>query len=174
MTDFHDLSKQLALKNVTPVKVLRSYTGKAQSIASLLFTWRPWVAMLWAAMYSNTKTKAPPGCVWYSQIAEPVSWFIAFGDHLRGTVERHFSLGSYLNKGKRLCIYVDASPYGLGGWIAVDDVPLYYFADRISAVDCKVLGTENAQGSQAQQAYEALALLVVLRLWLKIWAKDAL
>ena len=63
-------------------------------------------------------------------------------------------------------IYVDASPFGLGGWISVSGRPLQYFADGISESDCLNLGVKGNVGSAGQQAFEALALLVAVRLWL--------
>ena len=64
-----------------------------------------------------------------------------------------------------MAIYLDASPYGLGAWLAVDDDPVAYFADTIHPHDLQVLQVTN-EGSAAQQALEALALLVAVRLWL--------
>ncbi len=65
------MATEIARGNVASVKVLRSLTGKAQSIASLLFAWRPFVQMLYAALYSTPAPdeKGPPvACAWVKQI----------------------------------------------------------------------------------------------------------
>ena len=84
----HDYLKQ----NVMPIKALRSYTGKVQSIAALLHTWRPFVSMLWGALYDKRpQTKAPPAFAWRTQIEEPPRWSEAFLRHAAGTLIREFS-----------------------------------------------------------------------------------
>ena len=154
--------------NVISIKDLRSYTGKMQSMASLLHTWRPFVAMLWGALYSDPSvSKAPSGCVWVSQISEPLSWFECFLSETKGrNLVRQFCVDSHFNKGKSIMIYVDASPYGLGAWLSVDAEPVSYFSDVISSLDCEMLLIAENKGSAGQQAFEALGLLVAIRLWL--------
>ena len=154
--------------NVISIKDLRSYTGKMQSMASLLHTWRPFVAMLWGALYSDPAvSKAPSGCVWVSQISEPLSWFDCFLSETKGrNLVRQFCVDSHFNKGKSILIYVDASPYGLGAWLSVDAKPVSYFSDVISSLDCEMLLIAENKGSAGQQAFEALGLLVAIRLWL--------
>ena len=61
---------------------------------------------------------------------------------------------------------VDASPYELGAWLSVEGLPTEYFADLISDEDCRHMRLEDRTGSKGQQAFEALALLVAMRLWL--------
>ena len=98
------------------IKELRSFTGKIQSIAAVLHTWRPFVGMLWAATFAVGPSNAPPGCIWSSQIGEP-TWCKAFLTHVCGTVVRTVNLNTQCNRGREVCIYVNASPYGLGAWL---------------------------------------------------------
>ena len=104
--------------NVVGIKNLRSYIGKAQSIASLLFIWRPFVGMLWAALFSDSL--APGGCIWLKQIHEPLSWLSLFMTSHSGALTRTFELDAYLNRGMSVVICVDASPFGLGAWLQID------------------------------------------------------
>ena len=61
-------------------------------------------------------------------------------------------------------IGTDASPYGLGGWYAVDGKIIKYFSSLVTTDDLKILSIE--QGScDGQQVLESLAILVALRLW---------
>ena len=99
-----NLTKELGRSNVVSIAALRSYTGKTQSMASLLFTWRPFVAMLWAALYSpQSTTKAPPGCIWTSQIREPLCWIKSFfRSHGIGNLVRVFQVDAHFNRGMKV------------------------------------------------------------------------
>ena len=70
-----------------------------------------------------------------------------------------------------MSIYLDASPYGLGAWLEVDGHAQEFFSDRIHKSDLQILKVENV-GSKAQQAAEALALLVAVRLWLPQFSQE--
>jgi hypothetical protein len=124
--------------------------------------------MLWAALYQPRElSSAPPNHVWSSQLREPINWFKAFwGSDNNQNLVREFNVEHHFNRGKLVIIYVDASPFGLGGWISVSGCPWQYFSDGISESDCLNLGVSSNEGSAGQQAFEALALLVAIRLWL--------
>ena len=174
VSEVKHLTSCMLEQNVVSIKELRSYTGKMQSMASLLHTWRPFVGMLWAALYSpDSMSRAPPGCIWVSQIREPLLWFASFWQDADAcSLVRDFSVSAHFNKGLEVMIYVDASPYGLGAWLAIDAVPKAYFSDTISELDCQVLLIEKNEGSAGQQAFEALALLVAIRLWLPTFRSE--
>ena len=97
---------------------------------------------------------------------EPLRWIQAFLNQQAGNITRTFEVGAFYNKGPKVIICVDASPYGLGAWLTVEGVPQEHFADTISDQDCAILGIEDRSGSKGQQAFEAFALLVSMRLWL--------
>lgn len=89
--------------NVVAVPVLRTFTGKAQSMASLLWVWRPFVHMLYAVLSDGAQGDAPPNCRWVSQLWVPLDWLLAFLDSVSGNLVRRITLDSYLRKGHREC-----------------------------------------------------------------------
>ena len=96
LDELRELTDILDAGNVIKKKELRSSVGKAQSIASLLHTWRPFISMLWAALYAP-HSGAPPGCVWHKQVAEPLSWIRAFNRECKGNILRVFQVAAYFN-----------------------------------------------------------------------------
>ena len=168
VSEVKHLTEKMLLSNVVSIQDLRSYTGKMQSMASLLHTWRPFVAMLWAALYAPPlASQAPAGCIWVAQIREPLSWFAAFwASPTSANLVRQFGIEAHFNRGKEIMIYVDASPYGLGAWLSVESRPVEFFSDKITETDCVMLMVIKNEGSKGQQAFEALGLLAAIRLWL--------
>ena len=49
--------------NVVSRKWLQSYAGKANSFASVLVFWRPFLQYLWAALYASVNPSAPQNCI---------------------------------------------------------------------------------------------------------------
>ena len=74
-------------------------------------------------------------------------------------------------EGRKVVIVTDASPWGIGGWISIDGIILEYFADKITPFDTAVL-LSSIGSSSSQQAFEALAILVSLRLWKRHWRNE--
>ena len=81
-------------------------------------------------------------------------------------IPRRFDLAQYKRSGPEVVVGTDASPYGLGGWIAVDGHIQHYFFCAISSHDEEIYGVARGT-SIGQQIWECLAVLVALRLW---WA----
>ena len=158
----------LNCKTVAPLREVRSFTGKAQSIASLLFVWRPFVHMLYAAM-GQQQSGAPPNCCWVRQISVPINWILCFLKLQVGDLTRKLSLDTYLRRGPRIIITTDASPWGLGGTLEIDGQFISYFSSEVTELDRQVLVLSSEPGSKNQQALEALAMLVALRTWTKFW-----
>ena len=114
-------------KNVIPKKKLRTYVGKLESIASLLYTLRPFVSPIWASLYADCG-QAPRNCVWTSMIEHSLTWLAAFFlESGTGPLQRIFRVDAHFNRGRRVRITTDASPYGIGGWISIDGVLIAYF-----------------------------------------------
>ena len=60
----------------------------------------------------------------------------------------------------------DASPWGLGGWMSRNGRITHYYHCAVSAHDIDILGIESGS-SESQQALEALAILVALKVWIQ-------
>jgi hypothetical protein len=155
--------------NVISITLLRSVVGKASAIASVLFTWRPFLVELWGALFDAAASAgAPAGCLWTKQVATPLNWLRVFLQESHCQFDRVYTLSSYLGQGPKVSIVCDASPFGLGAWLAIDGRVREYFADRIHTEDSEVLGIEPGS-CKGQQAWESLTILVALRLWFPLW-----
>ena len=67
MDDLTDQTNRMLAANVVPIRALRSYIGLANHFAGLLFTWRPFMDELWAALQSTTqqgKCTKDNNCPW--------------------------------------------------------------------------------------------------------------
>ena len=158
-------------RNVLPIREVRSYVGKAMHIASVIFLWRPFLSEVWPALSADSShggTAAPLNCIWTKQVVHSLTWMRAFLVRQAGTICRKFMCDAYMRRGDRIEITTDASPYGIGGTLEVNGVLVEYFHDDISEHDRRVLGfTVNV--ADGQQAWEALAILVAMRLWRSRW-----
>ena len=112
---------------------------------------------------------APPGCIWTKQITIPLTWIRAFLEGSGGEVERKFRLYQHLRLGTFIRITTDASPWGLGAVLEIDDKIVSYFSDQVQDADREVLSLSDTGQSRDQQVLEALALLVALREWTPHW-----
>ena len=111
---------------------------------------------------------ASANCVWVKQIQWTLTWLRAFITHQRGTVRRTFTFEASFGNMISIEVTTDASIYGYGGWISVDNKPLQWFSEDISSTDEMVLG-HKAGDSHGQQAFEAMALLLAIRTWSHLW-----
>ena len=57
---------------------LRSYAGKANHVATLVYYWRPFLDQVWAALCESKPSNAPAGYVWVKQVRSSLSWVLAF------------------------------------------------------------------------------------------------
>ena len=123
--------------------------------------------MTWAPLHADRSHKEP-GLIWAKTLRTPLLWMNAFLSRTRGTVQRTISLGDYRQDGSRVLVTLDASPGGLGGFMTEDDVHTAYFADPLSDEDVRRFKFKRGD-SRGQQTWEALSLLVALRMWAGIW-----
>ena len=104
ITELREMARSIRFgSNVVAVPLLRTFTGKAQSMASLLWVWRPFVHMLYAVLADSAQGGAPPNCRWVSQLMVPLDWLLAFLDSVSGNLVRRITLDSYLRKGLGEC-----------------------------------------------------------------------
>ena len=57
-------------------------------------------------------------------------------------------------RGTRIVVGIDASPFGFGGWLQVNDVVVESFASTISKDDCEHLGFDMAKLGKNACCYE--------------------
>ena len=138
-------------------------------MASLLYTWRPFVYMLYGVIKADDTGKAPENCRWTKQALQPLTWLQAFLNAQSGSLVRRLSLDSFLRKGDSVCVTTDASPYGLGAVLEINGAISQWFSCTINTTDIQVLSLNNPPTSADQQSLEALAALVALRHWWHIW-----
>ena len=68
-------------------------------------------------------------------------------------------------------INLDASPWGIGGYIVLKDQIMKWFASAISQEEAEILSFRIGDAA-GQQAAEALAALVALRTWHELWKRQ--
>jgi len=158
--------------NVVSRKWLQSYAGKANSFASVLVFWRPFLQYLWAALYSSVDPNAPQNCIWVKQFRISLEWIEAFLTAQTGDLCRRFSVDAVRGNGPRVTMTFDASPWGAGGFLAVDGALTSWFATSFTAEDERAVGITFGTSS-AQQVAEALAVLFGMRAWLPHWVELA-
>ena len=171
LDELRELCAAMRNGNTVSVAKLRTFTGKCQSMASILYIWRPFVHMLYGALYASDPSNCRPGLIWTKQIQIPLDWISIFLQEHGGDLIRTMNTDSHFRRGVKIEITTDASPYGIGGFICIDGQPVEYFAAPADANDANVVGVPYAQDSKRQQAFEALALLLALRHWRYRWAR---
>jgi hypothetical protein len=73
-----------------------------------------------------------------------------------------------MGRGSQVELILDASPWGLGGYLVEDGKICAFFASPIGPFEANLLQIQIAESS-AQQTVEALAVLVALRAWKTRW-----
>ena len=97
------------------------------------------------------------------QIQIELRWCRAFFLGEGPTVQRFFSVASYPRSGTRVEIGTDASPWGLGGYLSINNTVVRYFASAISEADCTKYNFTIGD-PKGQQLWETLAALVAIDL----------
>jgi hypothetical protein len=169
----NDISQQIdnmLSMNLVKKKVLMSLDGKLVHVASLVQTVRPFLTDLRGALYAN-ETSAPPGMVWTKQLRHVLLWLRALTSGQFGRLERHYVTDVYHGYTDEVEINLDASPWGIGGYILLRGQIVHWFASAISKEEAEVLSFKIGSAA-GQQAAEALAVLVALRTWHVLWKQQ--
>ena len=106
--------------------------------------------------------------IWTRQIRASLLWLRAFMEHRRGTMIRSYRLRHHFNEAACLTVAFDASPHGMGGILLLGVVIIAFFSDALTLLDTSRFRWDLGD-SDGQQTWEALALLVALRLWRHRW-----
>ena len=167
VADAQELTTAMLKQNTTSRKKLRSYVGKLMHIASVVQQVRPFLTDLYAALYSKANT-APRGHIWTKQIMTVLVWINALLSNGVGKLVRRFDLAPYIGSGRQVTMDLDASPWGVGGYLTEDGCIVSWFASALSVSERAALGISLGDCA-AQQTVEALAALVALRAWSSRW-----
>ena len=110
--DVLDSTKAFLECNVVAIKPLTSYCGKLMHIASLIYTLRPFLGDLYAAIHNRDSgpTRAPLGCIWRQQIQHVLDWVLAFLTMTIGPLRRRYYLSAYRGYASNIELNLDASP----------------------------------------------------------------
>ena len=101
LDELRALISNTSKRNLVRLKELRSLAGKANRVATLVYTWRPFLSDLWAAISDilspNRQSHAPANMCWTRQISDCLHWMLCFLDGVQGCLIRIFLLSSYLH-----------------------------------------------------------------------------
>ena len=141
---------------------VRSYCGKLSFVAGMVPYLRPFLGMVWAALAS--KSSLPATLIHVRQFQIALDWLLALFNGRHGPLVRLFPLeeawaedGSY--------IATDACPWGMGGVRFEKHRPVQWFATKLTECDLRKFGASVGESS-FNTTWEALALLIAIRLWL--------
>ena len=167
VTDAQEMTTAIMRENTISRKKLRSYVGKLMHIASVVQQVRPFLTDLYGALYAKSGN-APRGLIWTKQIWPVLCWMNALLATSSGKIVRKYDLAPYLRQGRQVTMDLDASPWGIGGYLTEDGVIVSWFASALSVAERAALGIFLGDCA-AQQTVEALAALVALRSWSGRW-----
>ena len=80
-------------------------------------------------------------------------------------MERFFRFDSYMHEGPSIKIGTDASPCGMGGWLAENGIITNFFACPVTDDDAQIYSVPVGTPKE-QQIWERLAVLIGVSLWL--------
>ncbi|CAK0840195.1 unnamed protein product, partial [Prorocentrum cordatum] len=108
-----------------------------------------------------------------------VQSLVGKGNHIAGMIEayersrlpRQCRVRAYFGYAMRVSIVADASPWGLGGHLLIEGAVKAYFASPLTQIDADLLRAPLGEAA-GQQVWEALAMLVALRLWKQVWLQQ--
>ena len=116
-------------------------------------------------------TAAPRHCVLSRQLSHNLRWINAYLQAESTGIKRVFRLDAYLAQGERVKIRSDASPWGMGAFLMRGATLVSWYSVPITECDCHRFGHEIGDAA-GQQTWEALAILVALRLWSVHWRQE--
>ena len=169
------------LLSVTTVsrRRVRSYCGSLSFVAGLVCFLRPFLSAIWAALSKKAdsandadacqvptrkrKRRLPLSMLFTRQFQHSLHWLLAFLTFSIGPLERNF-LFAPASAGQRLRIATDASPWGVGGVLVIDNVISAWFAHWITHEDLRRFNAKRGV-SDFNTLWEALAILIAVRLW---------
>ena len=168
--EVHQSTITHSTNNLENKKALQSYVGKLNHVAGMVEMIRPFMSDLYGVLHQTTSTRAPHNCYWTKQWSHVTQWLLAFFERSAGEVCRIYRMSAYFGHGLPVIIVTDASPWGIGGYLMVNNTALAYYSSPVDSFDEKILRLSIGDAA-GQQVLEALAVLVALRLWRHYWAR---
>ena len=173
MNTFANLTSDMLSNIMIGVESLTSYTGKSNHVASVLFSWRPFLDALWAAVAKSNSAlrqgRASRHCIWVKHIKASVSWLALSMQLSPGALSHEWSMAHFTADASDLTITLDASPWGLGGILSQHGAITHYFSTPIGPDD-EAIHQQEIGKSDGQQVWECLCVLVAMRAWVDVWA----
>ena len=151
----------------------RSLAGGASFIAGLIPWWKPFVAMIWAAVAAalretlakkanDKQRRGHAPMVLVRRYRHALLWLSAFlngwGQEARCFPLRPLPCSTWQ-------IIMDASPWGMGAILSKDNIPYEYFAESITTADLRRFSASVGEAKQTT-LWEAFTLLICIRQWL--------
>ena len=154
------------------VRCLRSYAGVLSFFAGMVLLFRLFLASIWAALPgTKADSRQIARRVHVKRIRRALLWFREFLAGVQGSFERTYPLRPE-SVSRRYHVVTDASPWGIGGVLYSQGVPVSHFSDQLHEEDLR-----RFQARRGDPAFntlsEAMAILVALRCWAPLFAHDA-
>ena len=124
-------------------------------------------------MAGTKPSNAPAGKVWIKSILASLTWLLIFLTNEPGHLVREWRTDFYAQPGAKAMMQLDASVWGFGGVLLIDNVIVSWFSSPVSSADEQIHGLKRGD-EKGQQVWEALCLLMALRLWTKFWTDKKL
>eukprot|EP00435_Cladocopium_sp_Y103_P017442 s3998_g4.t1 len=150
VTELLQLISEALAGKVIPCKKLHTLVGKCMAVASVLYVWRPFLQVLFAALHGPNK--AP----WHQKIVYGPSRLDIRSCGFKHVFEASQGASEeYYDSCNRVQITWDASPYGMGAFLTVDGRVREHIAIPISANDEELLGAKagTSERSSFGRAY---------------------
>ena len=171
----------LAVRAVT-LQDVRKLAGKAMWAAGIVPSLGSMIAPLWAAISevgaadvaaaparSRRRRHAPPH-IPTVRIAHALRWLRAFAQRQRGTLCRTFSTVQHYGSDTAHLVF-DGSPWGYGGILYINAVPVSWFAEAVAEEDVQRFGIVIGD-CRLQALIETIAVLIGVRVWRDKWYSE--
>ena len=167
--DILNVIDEVQASRYVSLKKLRAFAGKVSSCTQVVTNMKPFIDQLWAAISvaDAGHTSCRPDTVFINikDISRALLWLRAFFSFKHCVKCRIVSFVPPANSGKE--VWTDASPWGIGGVLTQFGVPIGYFGDKIQTMDLRKFGAARGD-SKFNTLWEALAVLVALKIWHKV------
>jgi hypothetical protein len=157
-----DETMQFRRSVVASRRSVRSFCGKLSFIGGMVPYIRPFLSMVWAALASTSRL--PPSLVHCRQFRIALDWLHALLVGRHGPLVRTFALEEVWSPDGDY-IATDACPWGFAGVLFRNHSPIAWYATPLTGLDLRRFRARKGDSSH-NTTWEALALLVAIRLWL--------